>query len=432
MTEINVTQRYQPRPEHAFDESAYTFMTFLYAAAVHLVIAKAFESDALHRASDVFLLSLILFLFSDWASRARLPRLLPENPAGYLYVFKIALEIVCVFFLVSSFLLFVTGSAATTDEESVVAPAFAFGCFLIFTSCWDYLMIYIMKQLNVTSLSHSVWITGRAIDMKEAREEYLGKFDNWKLERKNQIKKATEETTNKLRFDPDHNIKHMLRGVVRACRNEFDLKVFEAAIASVAQFLANHILQANAIAGTALILNAAWLKRSPLDALITKVASWPPVYDSITFGAATYIAVIGVACVVCASFLPRKRWVLLVTVIALGVVAKTSSSPMVAPGLKLIAIVAGIFLLSSTFYAFRDSTLCGLANRLGGWTIVGSLVLLYAMLPAQLLIALLAGQQVLVNAFLQLGVSAERPTRVVEIVASEESATGELLVTIPV
>jgi len=402
----NTAQSSEQRPEHAFDESAYTFMTFLYAAAVHLVIAKAYESNALRRASDVLLLCLVLFLFSDWASRARLPRLLPENPAGYLYVVKICLEIICIFFLVSSFLLVVGGTPErSTTEDAGLSATLAFGWFLLATACWDYLMIYIMKKLDVISLSRSVWITGRALDMEEARKEYLAKFDKWKQRRRSEIFAAREETKRKLNDDPDHFVAHNFTAFACGCRDLCHTSVFEGTVASVAQLLANHVLQANLVAGMALILNAVWLKGSPLDFI---VGSQSPLYDAIHLRLAFYALSIGAALLVCALCLPKQRWLFGIALAALILVAEFGSSPVVPTALKLGAIVSAIFLISTSFYAFRNSGMGVLANRLGGWTIVFSLVVLYLMLPAPLLIALLAAQQVLANAFLQFGVSTER------------------------
>lgn len=401
--------------EKDFRLHAYTFMTFLYGAAVHLIIAKAYEGHGLGKAPDLFLLTLIAFLFSDWASRSRLPRLLPETPAGYVYVCKISLEIICIFFLVSSFLLLV---ATYTDPELVTDaqwPWQTFGWFLVATAFWDYLMIRIMNKLDMIPLGFAVWIHGDAIDMRVTSTEYLGRFDIWKQERRHQIEAARNRDKEKISQDPDRAITNHLWILCREVKDSMHLHVFEGTIAAVAQFVANHVFQSNLLAGIALLLQAIWIKE-PLLTLAGKVfGSEKAVYDLIYFRPALYAVLVAIALLLCTAIVKSRLWAYGSWLLVVGLLFFFRGWPAIAPWLKLGGFVAATFVLATFCYSFRSTTslkamkVQKFANRSGGWILAFSLIFLYFALPSPILVVLLASQQVLVNIFLQLGISADQP-----------------------
>src|ERR1035437_2964119 len=105
------------------------FVTFLYAAAVHLIIAhSASRPGALSgRISFVVLLS-ILHLFSDWLSRVRLPWLLPprDQVGTGSQLAKTLLEVGGLFFLVVAWLSLLE-AAAPQSSFTFVSWLFAIG-----------------------------------------------------------------------------------------------------------------------------------------------------------------------------------------------------------------------------------------------------------------------------------------------------------------
>lgn len=411
MTHGDKAEGWSAVAEHGFDNSAYLFMTFLYGAAVHLVIAEAQASGRQTLVSSVFVLGLILFLLSDWASRARLPRLLPEmsaaTPAGYLRVCKVGLEVTGVFFLVSAFLLLVADPHENGTKNAILLTAeAAFGVFLITTWAWDYVMINIMKDLNVAPLAGCVW-TGAAIDDVTARKSYLEKFEAWKTKRQDAMKADIANTRLALDANPENAAFLMALGGLKLYRARLELATFEAAVASTVQFLANHILHANIVAGITLLLGSIWNFGSPIDALATFFGAVVSPYDYLRLSPAVSASVTAAALLL-SAYVVDSKWF---TAAALGAILVLVLLARFGAGeewLELSALIAVVFLLSTSCYMFRNGRKGKVADRLGGFVVLFSLVLLYVGLPSRLLIALLAGQQVLANVFLQLGAGTPR------------------------
>lgn len=410
MTHGDMSESQPAVAEHAFDNSAYLFMTFLYGAAVHLVIAEAQATGTHTLVSSVFVLGLILFLFSDWASRARLPRLLPEltsaSRPGYLRVCKVGLEVTGVFFLVSAFLLLVADSHGGAEGPTSLTVGAAFGLFLIATSAWDYVMIYIMQNLDVRPLAHCVW-TGTAIDNVQARESYLVKFEAWKAKRLTALAGDIAKIRRALDDNPQNAASVMTLGGLQAYRAKLDLVTFEAAVASTVQFLANHILHANAVAGITLLLGSIWSLGSPMHAVATAFGAEFLPYDYLRLSVGVSVGVVASALLL-SVYVVDSKWFTAVALVGILVIVLLAGAGGAEEWLQLSALVAFIFLLSTSCYMFRNCRWSNIANRLGGFVVLFGLVLLYMGLPSHLLIALLAGQQVLANVFLQLGAGTPR------------------------
>jgi hypothetical protein len=394
-------------PESNFRDSAYIFVTFLYAAAVHLVIAKANDltsSETLVRGLlfQALVVLLILFLLSDWASRSRLPRLLPESPRvpGFLHVVKTSLEVIGVFFLLSSFLRIIEQSTNPAKLDTSPATA-AFGCFLLATALWDYLLIYIMQKLTLKDLFKAVWCSGDAIDMEATRDEYLGRFNDWKQTRERLISFRRARQMRQLKEDPDHTARTSFFGGLGEYLVKSYMVMFEGAVASLSQFLATHVLQANAIAGIALLWTFSTEGHPILERGFALVQGF--------LSPVILIFLITTATALSAWFLLRPWASVIAVPISLALFLLLRQSPAAAVWLTLAGVVALIFLLSWFCYLFRKQPSNDTMNWCGGLVIAVPLVLLYLMLPPYLLISLLATQQVLVNIFLQYGVRGRAP-----------------------
>lgn len=399
-------------PPEGFGKSAYVFITFLYAAAVHLIIAKAHDSTLVDPKSasvlfQVIVLALILFLLSDWASRARLPRLLPESAdiPGYLYVWKIIFEVIGVYFLVSAFLMMMVKHSERSTIDGSDPLVAGFGMFLVATASWNYLMIYIMKELDVPSLIRAVCRTGSAIDMEKTRREYLGPFDDWKAKQEQLLEEAVQHLKDQLSSDPQHATKHTIHWAIVDLKTRGHARLFEGVIASLSQFLANHVLYANAVAGGALIFHSLYSGRTVLDALSGLLGE----HSSLFYGRLELnptFAIISIILAMLACIVALRRP--LVYFLCALVVAVAFGTTLVVPNadewLSLSGVIALIFLASSLCYTFRCTRAAKTTNRIGGFVILVPLVILYLCLPPYLLISMLAGQQVLANIFLQFSV----------------------------
>jgi len=179
-----------------------TFVTFLYAAAVHLIIAHSVaRPGALTVRLSVIVLLYILHLFSDWLSRVRLPSLLPaDDPVSTgNQLAKTLLEVGGLFFLVLAWLSLLDATAPHVSldffslffgqrDGSVwttrLTPERAFAVFLSATFFWNLFMLKVMRQLRWVDLARLI-LAGDALDSEKV-EVYAPRFWRYrqKLERR--------------------------------------------------------------------------------------------------------------------------------------------------------------------------------------------------------------------------------------------------------
>lgn len=398
--------------DDGFRVSAYEFITFLYAAAVHLVIHHAEISRSQNIIANLFVLLLIIFMFSDWASRTRLPRLIPEKVRGYKVVLKISLEIIGIFFLVSSFLILVSHDTGDANQDSLqMSAALGFGMFLISTFLWNYLMIGVMVDLDVVDLRRAV-LWGTAIDMKSTKDTYLYEFGVWKERRAKELEEQTKRIKNQISSISGDAGGAMMRGGARVSANHFSFRAFEAAVSAVAQFIANHVLYANLVAGLAIVINRLQLW-DELTSRMPLLKGWH-IWEKIQFDSTVAITLIGASLIYC-TFLLGGWWWIVAAIIAIVALFQVAAIPNAAPWLVLGGWVSVAFLASSVCYLvalYRWRRPC---VTIAGASILLTLLVLYISLPPYLLVGLVAAQQIFVNTFLQFTASSmpvERPAKV--------------------
>lgn len=251
------------------------FVSLLYAAAVHLIMHSAHGGVAsgLGTWSCVGVtVGLLIFVFSDWSSRTRLPRLMPKEEKdkfGPLTILvKGLLEIVGVFFLVISFLGLLDGPhARQATAATEVNPAIAFAIFLIVTWLWNYLMIWVMK-LDARDLWHAV-LYGDTADLPVIRRYFykVRAID----QRLAQVKNGNPST-----------------GLLKLVGATLWLKSYRGLVGGSMQLIANHLAHANLIAALTIFASeyyhggAAILRVHPASRLVgwfrtasvTEIAGW--------------------------------------------------------------------------------------------------------------------------------------------------------------
>lgn len=158
------------------------FVTFLYAAAVHLVIAHFLQPGQLESGQQRdhmlvwesgLVLLFILFLFSDWIGRVRLPRLLPpDDQIGVIkQLAKTVLELSGLFCLVLACLATIEKSDSAWSDNFWLAHLNAnrsFAVFLFLTFIWNLLMLWVMKQVSWLDLAR-LGMSGTAADSEKAK-----------------------------------------------------------------------------------------------------------------------------------------------------------------------------------------------------------------------------------------------------------------------
>src|SRR5258708_6770601 len=152
------------------------FVTFLYAASIHLLIAVPHAAKILSWPVSTLLLLAILHLFSDWLSRVRLPRLLP--PTDELDVLvqmaKSVAEVAGLLFLLLAWIALIDSSSNPQPIAWVVPfnSQLAFAVFLLLTFLWNLVLLVAMQQLSWEDLTRFI-ISGTAL--KSDKLDFYGK-----------------------------------------------------------------------------------------------------------------------------------------------------------------------------------------------------------------------------------------------------------------
>jgi hypothetical protein len=167
------------------------FVTFLYAAAVHLIIAHFAWPGPMTTHMSFGVLFVIIVIFSDWLSRVRLPWQLPRSDVMGIgnQLAKTVLEVGGLYFLVLACLSTIashgshsgaTGPYATGFWNAVISAEKPFAFFLFLTFFWNLFMLKVMRQLSWRALA-AVGLNGRALDLENA-DVYAKRF--WQLREK--------------------------------------------------------------------------------------------------------------------------------------------------------------------------------------------------------------------------------------------------------
>lgn len=180
------------------------FVTFLYGASIETIIHHAVKvnpiliknpdsnlglQEPLTTGFSFLVLLLIIFIFSDWVSRVRLPWLLPsgdEIKIGKQFL-KSLLELSGLFFLVLAWLHII--EHPSQDNALGLAPTFvefwhhplnqyrAFAIFLFATFFWNLLLLKVMQRIAWLELAR-MGLNGRALDSRKV-EEYASRLWQW-------------------------------------------------------------------------------------------------------------------------------------------------------------------------------------------------------------------------------------------------------------
>jgi len=387
-----------------FREYTLIFISLLYGAAIHLVIVHTrAESRRLLFTSTVLLVSLILFLFSDWASRTRLPGLLPENVTQKLYVVKTGLELLGVVFLSLSFIQLVDPPSPIVGEPgpASLTAATAFAVFLMSTFLWDYLMLYIMKDLKYSQLWSAV-LNGTA-GKNQSILHYLAPFEVLREQQMEKLSQLGKKLTSLIEGKPWRP--HVARTIEHwfLCLAVF---LLDGAQALLLQLLANHTAHANLSAATIILVDESYLQGKAMFDVA------PPT------GMLASAATLGVALVCALLFLlftfllltPLSRrlfWVLVVISVSVLIAARPAlagaaqahrSYTLYAVGFLLFGILLLTLLALNVRSKTRGGGYCGTA---AGLLVGGGLLFLYLTSQPVLIMLMLGCQQVFANLFLQ-------------------------------
>lgn len=142
------------------------FMTFLYAAAVHMILLHGVENDLVSSIrSSTVLFVIVLFFLTDWLSRTRLPALVRDPISDVAQIVKTVLDLACLYLLLVAALTYlsVVHDPLANDTRTLFLTYVA--AFLATTFVWNLQMFKIMKALSWSGLL-SAAIKGTALQMQ--------------------------------------------------------------------------------------------------------------------------------------------------------------------------------------------------------------------------------------------------------------------------
>jgi hypothetical protein len=266
---------------------------------------------------------LIGFVFSDWASRTRLPSLLPEPIGGFSLLVKTGLEITGVYFLVASFLLLVGHEGPTPILPTAFSANTCFAFFLVVTWLWDCQMIFIMKQLDLKDLARIV-VRGDSFASRGAAT-YLRPFFAWRTQREARIAEAWETTKAAIVIGPNPTQwSRLLPFIVQLVRSRCPV---DAPLKAGLQFLANHILFANLLGGALMMLDEWKFNGASLVNGIRASATIPNLDLGAALGFLPHLAVIVILALATLFYLVLRGRLISTYVGAVGVVSSSVRIP---------------------------------------------------------------------------------------------------------
>lgn len=382
------------------------FVTFLYAASVNMIMAQFAQPEGMAVWKSVVVLLFILFLFSDWVGRVRLPWLLPpDDQVGVSkQLLKTALEVAGLFFLVMAWLviieiirpqsappvveIFPTRTPAQQPSQDLWSLNTwtavwwghlniykAFASFLIATFLWNLLMLRVMQQIRWWDLV-AMSFKGDALDAGEGRR-YAQRF--WEFRDKLEAKVEAKRK-----------------------RGEFILSMsvvfIESCVRTGAQLVAIHIAFANLLAALVILISDIAFGIRPafieIAEILEKIHSS---YISLTLlGIASFLILLFIF----RGWKPNWKYYLFYSAASLVLIGAIWSQ-YIFTFVFLLGVPTIIFLLASQFEGKDEKIGRGIGGSIG----VILLLLLYLMVEPKMLIIIVAVQQVLINAFLQYAAS---------------------------
>jgi hypothetical protein len=371
------------------------FVTFLYAAAVHLIIADFARPAPITVQRSIAVLFLILFVLSDWLSRMRLPRLLPTEDRVSIrnQLLKTTLEISGLFFLVLAWLALIESFSKSSEAIVVIdhssfwtgplTPDRAFALFLVATFLWNLLMLLVMRKIGWRDLVR-MGISGSALDSDKVKP-YATRF--WLF---------WQKLETRVRDDFE-------QGSHRAPRNFLlaqPVLLLEAFVRTGAQIVVHHIAWTNILAAMFILVKGSlWDAEAvvhPVQVALEGVRANQTIEALLIF--------LAVATLLLAITVRMHGWKicafhLCVTLMLLGAILSVT-------GFALALVLGCPTLLFYLASWCEERTRQGevwrtLAGTVGFLLLVG----FYFMLEPKVLMFLVAGQQVIVNVFLQYAAS---------------------------
>lgn len=415
------------------------FVTFLYAAAVHLVIAHFAFPGPMKSGMGLVVLLFVLFLFSDWLSRVRLPwQLPPSDEIGItIQLAKTLLEVGGLYFLVLAWLTSIANEAghpipalmpppaaegvisivneagqaihntSATNQatlwEFLLSPYMAFAGFLLATFLWNMFMLLAMKKLSWFQLVR-VGLNGTALDLPEAAV-YAKHFWKWR-------ERFRGEAAGRIRPGIDYTAQNLGVGAGFAIK--------EAPVRSGAQVVAFHLTWSSLVAGIAILLGDLYLNKPVAVAIFERLEK-----EGELFVAAIYLSIFVIVCIG-VFFLERSQQrltrliyaAILFAFILLASAVRFRLSKYLPETLYINILLWFTALFVLPIVPYFIAPLChsaGGARRFFLWvggalgTVV--LLLLYLSIDIKILMITVAVEQVLVNIFLQYAAS-DRPIKV--------------------
>lgn len=155
-----------------------TFITFVYAAAIHIILHTAHELHfGTSLSTSLVVLLVVTFILGDWLSRTRLPWLIPETVSPLRQLVKTVLELVCLYLILFAALTYLDG--AREDDVAATKTLYAYIIsFLGFTFLWNLHIFEIMKRLSFKELLFASF-NGGAVDLPGAKT-YAVRYENYR------------------------------------------------------------------------------------------------------------------------------------------------------------------------------------------------------------------------------------------------------------
>lgn len=178
------------------------FLSFLYAAAVHIAILHLLQKE---KAAHLTLLGLLLvlgiivFFGFDWLSRSRIRDQLPEEFPLWSLLSKLTLDIGAVYCLVISCAIVI--EAMPTHDATSSVPyhltdlrvlRYTAGAYAVFAFLWNLLILKVMKKLKWCDIVRGV-ASGTVMSLPGVSEYAGGRLFEWAMEANKRRDRAWEK-----------------------------------------------------------------------------------------------------------------------------------------------------------------------------------------------------------------------------------------------
>lgn len=359
-----------------------TFTTFLYAAAIHLIVGEFVQHPETKTLANVGLLVfIIVFLLFDWLSRVRLPHLVEDTPLVWQQLSKAFLEVTGLVFLIYLAVLLISNPQVNWQPYAVA--------FLFVSVLWNVIQMKVMKELDVWPLIKAI-LAGTVVEMKAVRE-YAEKFLKFKKMVKSEFDKMQDPS------EMSASMAARFRKFTTASYGGMASLLWEVGWRTFAQYVGIHLALANFTVG--LLVAAHFFTGEPVF--------WPLAYTKVVqvagaYGITALLVIAPVICIVTNIFRLKRRccyaWLSLFLgiILALAVLYKGDHPLARMASLAALLVVAPAVPFAAGELSERPwFKLAGATLSWAVWSLLALLV------PVDTLLIGLASESIVVNAFLQ-------------------------------